>query len=236
MEVAGESTMKTQVRKKNTFFSRTTNFVLAISALALSSFVLPAHAAKFGVRVVDENGAAIVGAAVCIGLQGNYKQFAATFTDAQGKVMVEVPNVPLLVTVSKDRFTGMRTSEPARSFNLLKQVKLREGVPGPRCRAGSSMAEHKPGVATIVVTDIAIFENTSLTTISPTVSGEPNQYRISDSKEFDGAIWTELGERIALSSALSANDKVYLQMRKIRGNSRAWIETRSEVLTVNLVN
>jgi len=216
--------------------NRITKVALAASALALCSLVMPAHAAKFGVRVVDENDQAIVGAAVCIGLQGNSKQFAAAFTDGHGKVMVDVPNVPLLVTVSKDRFTGMRTTEPARSFNLLKQVTLREGTPGPRCRAGSSMAENSPSVPTIVVTDIAVSENKRSTTLSPTVSGEPNQYRVSSNKDFEGAAWTKYTSQIALTGRLLDNDKVFLQMRKIRGNSKGWLEARSEVLTVRLAS
>jgi len=171
---------------------------------------------------------------VCIGLQGNYKRYAATFTDGQGKVMVDVPNVPLMVTVSKDRFTGMRITEPARSFNLVKQVRLREGVPGPRCRAGSSMAENKPSVPTIVITDIAIYENTGAKTLSPTVSGDANQYRVSASKDFEGAAWKKYASQIALSGALLDNEKVYLQMRNFSGNSKGWLEARSEILTVRL--
>jgi len=224
--------MKSQTKSESV--ARTIKFVLALSILALSSFVMSAHAAMFGVRVVDENDQAVVGAAVCIGLQGNYKRFAATFTDGQGKVIVDVPNVPLLVTVSKDRFTGMRTTEPARSFNLLKQVRLREGVPGPRCRAGSSMADNTPTVPNIVVTDIAISENSSSTTLSPQVSGEPNQYRVSANKEFEGASWKNYASQIAVSGQLLDNEKVYLQMRKFSGNSKAWLEARSDVLTIQL--
>jgi len=194
--------MKTQ--KNSPVAARIAKLFLAV--LAMTSVALPAHAAKFGIRVVDENDQAIVGAAVCIGLQGNYKQFAATFTDGQGKVMVDVPNVPLLVTVSKDRFTGMRTTEPARSFNLIKQVRLLEGVPGPRCRAGSSMAENTPTVPTIVVTDIAVYEKTGSTTLSPTVSGEPNQYRVSNNEEFEGAAWTKYDNQIAVGSTIGSVD------------------------------
>lgn len=232
MDVVGAYIMRTQ--SKSNSVTRINKSVIAVAALALSLLVSQAHAAKFGVRVVDENDQAIVGAAVCIGLQGNYKQFAAAFTDAQGKVMVDVPNVPLLVTVSKDRFTGMRITEPARSFNLLKQVRLLEGVPGPRCRAGSSMADIKPTVPTIVVTDLAINENTRSTTLSPKVSGEPNQYRISASKDFEGATWAEFDNQIALSGALLDNEKVFLQLRNISGSSKAWLEARSEVMTVRL--
>jgi len=216
--------------------SQITSKALVFSALILSATMVPAHAAKFGVRVVDDNGRPVAGASVCVGLQGNYKQFGATFTDARGQVMIEVPNVPLMVTVSKDRFSGVRSMEPARSFNLIKQVKLRTGVPGPRCRAGSVLAEHKPGIPDIVVTDIAIQEGPFSTTLSPTVSGEPNQYRVSDTEEFEGAQWRDFSSQIALAANLSDTDRVYLQMRKFRGTSAASLESRSEVLTVRLTN
>lgn len=207
--------------------------ILSAAVLTLSALALPAHAAKFGVRVVDDNGVPVAGASVCIGLQGNYKQFGATFTDSQGQVMVDVPNVPLLVTVSKDRFTGLRSAEPARSFNLIKQVKLREGIPGPRCRAGSVLAEGEPST-NITVSDIAIKTNDSSTILSPTVSGNPSHYRVSTSKEFDDARWIKYSNQIALARKISESQKVYLQLRKRSGTSKAWLEARSKILTVRL--
>lgn len=219
------------MKNKTGLLSLTNKLVLSMAVLTLSALALPAHAAKFGVRVVDDNGVPVAGASVCIGLQGNYKQFAATFTDTQGQVMVEVPNVPLLVTVSKDRFTGIRQTEPARSFNLLKQVKLREGVPGPRCRAGSVLAESKPS-AGIVVSDIAVFDGM----LSPTVTGDPSHYRVSATEDFSDAQWQKYSNQIALNSNLAESGKVFLQMRKRSGTSKAFLESRSEVLTVRLPN
>lgn len=206
--------------------------VLSVAVVTLSVFVVPAHAAKFGVRVVDDNGIPVAGASVCIGLQGNYKQFGATFTDSQGQVMVEVPNVPLLVTVSKDRFTGMRATEPARSYNLIKQVKLREGIPGPRCRAGSKIAQGPS--ADISVTDIAVKTGAYNTIISPTVNGDPSHYRVSKDKDFNDATWKKFSNQIALAGNLSDSQKVYLQLRKRTGSSKAWMESRSQILTVRL--
>lgn len=222
------------MENKSVLSSQLKKLLMSISVLALSAVSVSAQAAQFGVRVVDGNGAPIAGASVCIGMQGNYKQFGATFTDQQGYVSVDVPNVPLLVTVSKDRFTGMRTTEPARSFNLLKEVKLREGTPGPRCRAGSVLTEHKPGVGSIVVTDIAIDDGAFSKTLSPTVSGEPNQYRVGSSKDLEGVQWQRFSNRIALGGELSEEEKVYLQMRKFAGNSKAFLESRSEVMTIRL--
>lgn len=207
--------------------------VLTVALLTLSALAVPAHAAKFGVRVVDDNGVPVAGASVCIGLQGNYKQFGATFTDTNGQVVVDVPNVPLLVTVSKDRFTGLRTAEPARSFNLIKQVKLREGVPGPRCRAGSKIADGAAG-ASITVADIAVQSGAFNTILSPTVSGEPSHYRVSADKDFADAKWEKFSNQIALAGDLSESEKVYLQLRKRTGSSKAWMESRSNVMTVRL--
>lgn len=223
------------MKNKTGLLSFTNKLVLSMAVITLSALTLPAHAAKFGVRVVDDNGVPVAGASVCVGLQGNYKQFGATFTDSQGQVMVEVPNVPLLVTVSKDRFTGVRSTEPARAFNLLKQVQLLEGVPGPRCRAGSVLAEGKPG-AGIVVSDIAIAEGSDSTTLSPTVSGDPSHYRVSTTEDFNDAKWLKYSNQIALNSNLTDSGKVYLQMRKRSGSSKAWLESRSEILTVRFSN
>jgi len=210
----------------------THKLMLSAAVLTLSALAVPAHAAKFGVHVVDDNGVPVAGASVCIGLQGNYKQFGATFTDAQGHVMVDVPNVPLLLTVSKDRFSGVRSIEPARSFNLVKQVKLRNGVPGPRCRAGSVLAESKPSVPSIVVSSIDVQGNT----LSPTVTGDPSHYRVSANQDFTGAQWFRFSNQIALRGALSDAEKVYLQMRKRSGTSNAHVESLSDVLTITLVN
>lgn len=222
------------MKSKSVLSNQFQKLILSISVLALSAISVSAQAAQFGVRVVDANGVPVAGASVCIGMQGNYKQFGATFTDQQGRVSVDVPNVPLLVTVSKDRFTGMRTTEPARSFSLLKEVKLREGTPGPRCRAGSVLAEHKPGVGTIVVTDIAIDNGVNSKTLSPTVSGEPNQYRVGSSKDLEGVQWKRFSSQIALGGGLSGEEKVYLQMRKFAGTATAYLESRSDVMTVRL--
>ncbi len=221
---------------KTNLSSLTGKLVMSVAVVALSAMAIPATAATFGVRVVDNNGAPVAGAAVCIGLQGNYKQFGATFTDSQGQVSVEVPNVPLLVTVSKDRFTGIRTTEPARSFNLLKQVKLLEGVPGPRCRAGSVLAESEPGVPPITVSSIAVQAGPVSTTLAPDVTGEPSQYRVSTLKDFSDAKWKKFDNLIALNGALSDADKIYLQMRKRSGSSKAYLESVSDVLTVRLTN
>lgn len=200
-----------------------------VAAMLLSS---SANAGKFGVRVVNESGDPVAGASVCVGLPGNYKQFGALFTDSDGQAITDVPNIPFVVTVSKTRFSGTRISEPARGFNLIKQVTLSEGVPGPRCRAGSTVAAANP--PKIVIGDVNINEGTSSTTLKPAVSGEPDHYRVSTSAEFSDARWLPFDSAIALSSSLSDEPSVFLQMRRFEGSSTGWVEARSRVVTVQL--
>ena len=204
---------------------------LSVIAVLAMSAVTSAHAGKFGIRVVDQSGEPVAGAAVCVGLEGNYKQFGAVFTDLNGVVpMLEVPNIPLVLTVSKTRFTGIRLMEPAREFNLIKEVKLRNGLPGPRCRAESSLAS----APAILIGNIEVIEGASSKTITPTVTGDPSHYRVSESERFSDTNWERFKKVIALSNALSDRDSVFLQLRKIQGSSESWLESRSEVIKVPL--
>lgn len=208
--------------------------MLKITAMSAAVFCLmgmnTATASSFGVRVVDAFGQPVQGASVCIGLPGNYKQFGALFTDADGRAVVDVPNVPITVTVSKTRFSGMRMSEPARRFNFIKQVTLSEGVPGPRCRAGSVLAEE----SSIKVESLQVVEGVYSTLIQASASGSPNYYRVSATPEFFDADWQAFEETIALADNFTNRDVVYLQLRRYEGNSKGWIEARSKVVPVYL--
>ena len=191
---------------------------------------LSANAATFGVKVVDDRGQPIPGAAVCVGLPGNYKQFGAQLTDESGLAMVDVPNVPLVVTISKTRFSAMRVNEPARGFNLLKEITLSEGNPGPRCNAGQTIADN----SSIKIGAVEVTESAYSTTLTPSVEGEATQYRVSRTPSFTGAKWQRFQSSIALTASLSDEDEVYLQLRRYSGSSKAWIEARSAIVAVKL--
>ncbi len=210
--------------------TRTRLGALALAAV-IGSMAPAAQAATFGVRVVDDAGTPVAGAAVCVGLEGNYKQFGALFTDSTGTATVEVPNVPLLVTVSKNRSAGIRMSEPARGFNLIKQVRLIDGVPGPRCRAGSSLA--KPGVEQIHIDRVAVREGIYSTTINTSVRGNPSHYRVSDNEDFSDAKWRRFTSSITTADYPEANI-LFLQMRRLEGTAKSWLEARSNVIEVRM--
>jgi len=193
-----------------------------------------ADAARYGVRVVDPGGTPVVGASVCIGLEGNYGQFGTAFTDLEGRIeFVEVPNVPIVVTISKTRFAGLRKSEPARGYDIVRELTLMEGVPGPRCRAGSSVVANPP---VIDVRDVAVLDEGAVTSLIPSATGEPSEYRIARDDDFAGADWRRFDTTIALPSALADARSVALQLRRHAGDSRDWVEARSSVVTVVLGN
>lgn len=212
-----------------------TTFVLSalFSTLTLTTTVSApsAEAGQFGLRVIDSAGSPVSGASVCIGLPGNYKQFGSRFTDAEGMAVIDVPNVPLVVTVSKTRFSGMRMSEPARGFNMIKDVVLQEGVPGPRCRAGSTMAG---APSSIKVERVDVIEATDATSLQLNVSGDPSHYRVSSSAEFADSSWQPYDSRIVLPLSLARQGQVFLQMRRYEGTSSYWLEARSSVVEVLL--
>lgn len=205
----------------------------AVSVLTLAGLVatMPVQAGQFGLRVLDQSGEAVSGASVCVGLPGNYKQFGASFTDSDGLAIIDVPNVPLVVTVSKTRFSGMRMSEPARGFTMIKEVILSEGVPGPRCRAGSTIAD---GPSLIEVGRVDVIETADATSLQLDVSGDPSHYRVSSQSEFGDASWQAYDSRIVLPLSLARQGQIFLQMRRLEGSSESWLEARSTVVEVLL--
>lgn len=211
------------------------NVQTAIKVAALGAsllFACTASAGQFGVRVVGLDGLPVAGASVCFGLPGNYRQFGAVFTDIDGQAVVEVPNLPFVVTVSKTRFSGVRINEPARGFNLIKQVTLAEGTPGPRCKAGSTLADG--GESSIHISQVQVLATSRSTSLVPETTGEPTEYRVSSSPEFSTAKWAKFDDSIRIAGPLAQGDRIYLQLRRFEGTNNGWIEARSKTATVFL--
>ena len=203
-----------------------------LGGVYLSALASSATAAQFGVRVVDATGAPVAGASVCFGLPGNYRQFGSLFTDSGGQAITDVPNIPFVVTVSKTRFSGIRINEPGRGFNLIKQITLTDGTPGPRCKAGSTLAD--AGKSSIVVDRVEVLADADTPRLIPTATGEPTEYRVSTSQEIEFATWSPLEDSIRLPGALASETEVYLQLRRYEGTSTSWLEARSDVVKVYL--
>lgn len=201
-----------------------------VAGLLLTVMASAAQAAQFGVRVVSPQGEPIAGAAVCIGTHGDYKKFGAVFTSSDGSVMLDVPPVPLVVTVSKNRFAGLRISEPARRFDLVKVIELRDGLPGPRCKAGSSLASK--GV-TPSIKGVSIRDNAVRVQLVPKVAGGASHYRLSSKRNMDKVNWVNLSDAITVDTNMLGKT-VYLQVARIAKSGQSSIESHSNVYPVNL--
>ena len=210
----------------------TTMSALYVVAALMCLLGTSAHAAKFGIRVVSPDGQPIAGAAVCIGTAGDYKKFAALFTSVDGDVQVDVPPVPLVVTVSKTRFAGTRLSEPARNYSLVKIVELQDGIPGPRCKAGSTYVDASEG-NDLRIRDVAVRDNAVNVQLVPELNNSANHYRLASSNKLDNLGWRKLPSAIAVDQNLLGG-KVYLQVARIASVKGGRIEAHSNVMPVDL--
>ncbi len=217
---------------KNLTTGLTTKSVFYVVAALMCLLGTSAHAAKFGIRVVTPEGQPIAGAAVCIGTAGDYKKFAALFTSVNGDVQVDVPPVPLVVTVSKTRFAGTRLSEPARDFNLVKTIKLQDGKPGPRCKAGSTYVDASEG-NNLRISGVSIRDSAFSVQLLPQLNSGANHYRIASSNKLDKLRWRKLSEAIAVDPKLLGG-KVYLQVARIASVKGGRLEAHSNILPVDL--
>lgn len=200
------------------------------ASMFMAGYGALASAEEFGVRVVDDAGSPIEGASVCFGLPGSFSQFGAQFTDSNGQAMADIPNVPVVVTISKTRFSGIRLSEPARGFKMQKQITLAEGTPGPRCKAGSSLADANH--SSIRVSRLDVTPERDATVIKPFVSGDPTEYRVGTLVDLQDIQWTAFDGSIRVTGSLADQDELFLQLRRYEGTDTGWIEARSDVMTV----
>jgi len=218
--------------KKMANLMANTSRVTALSALsAVTLLATPSlHAAKFGVTLVDATGQPVSGAAVCIGLAGSYSQFGSAHTDENGFAILDVPTAPTVVTISKNNFNSIRVTEPARNFNLIKKIQLTPGSQNVRCEVD----DFEASASSVKIGNVLVSESAFSTVLRPNVSGEPTEYRVSRIPSFTASSWQRFESTIALSTRLSEEDEVFLQMRRFKGSGSSWIEARSEVVSVQL--
>ena len=149
-----------------------------------------------------------------------------------------------MVTVSKSRFTGVRLAEPARRFNLIKEVRLLDGVPGPRCRAGSALASSgsesvtmgsdSADASSLQIRNVNVTDGVYSVALNPSLRGTPNQYRIGTSPRFDDARWKKYNNEITVTGNLLFTENLYLQMRRIVSSANGSISVDSNVYRVNM--
>lgn len=204
--------------------------ILATSGLILVAICTPVSAKTFGVKIVDESGQSMSNVSVCVGLPGNPTKYGSLLSDESGLALLDVPKLPFVLTVSKARFGSMQINEPARGFNLIKQLTLKQGPSNAVCNvADLTKSQSSVRISTVQVVDSAFTK-----TLQPNVVGAPTQYRVSRTPSFTGAKWQRFDTAIPLSAGLSEEASVYIQMRRYTSLDKSWIEARSEVVNVRL--
>ena len=84
------------------------------------SFFGTSHAAKLGVRVLDANsGLPVANASVCLGTGSEPTKYGTAVTSYDGMALYDnVPEKPVLITVSKSNFRGIALQAPISGNNV----------------------------------------------------------------------------------------------------------------------
>ncbi|MEM7257066.1 MAG: hypothetical protein AAF404_06730 [Pseudomonadota bacterium] len=211
-------------------------------AVGLSLFG-SANAAKLGVRVLDANsGLPVANASVCIGTGSEPSKYGTAVTSYDGMALYDnVPQKPVLITVSKRNFRGIALQAPVNGSNVIKDVLVTEGLSSKKCRA-LKMVSLKPGISRgetkvewpLEISALSYFPSgdDGLSFLSYS-RGKPTHYRVSTHADFKGAEWKVYSD--VLHFAPTGRDRgksvLYFQLMKLVRAEGGTIEARSEVLS-----
>lgn len=222
---------------------------LAVHAVA-TAFTLgalvsgTANAAKVGVRVLDANsGLPVPHASVCLGTASNPSIYGTGVTSISGVALYDnVPEKPVLITVSKRNFRGIALQTFPRKNNVITDVLVTEGLSSKRCRA-LKMVGLKPGISKgdnseaswpMAITALSYFPSgDDGFSFLAYVKGKPTHYRVSTDPEFSDAEWRTYSDVFHFSPLGSdrGKDQLYFQLRKLIDVDGGNIEAVSEVMT-----
>lgn len=189
-----------------------------------------AEAADFGVRVVDEYGQPLAGAAVCLGTAAQVDQFGTFVTSPDGHVLLnDAPRVPLNIVVSKKDYQGVRFVEPVRTFNMLTEVTLLLDGEGPVCHS-PELAQQEEDKRHLSIANLFASKNGSVYTIQSEIDGEPSHYRISTRKDFKDAKWLPYNKRVKFWGQTDGD--LFYQVKRFSGGKKGWLEARSHVANI----
>lgn len=226
----------------NNLAARTVAAVFALSVLCVLSMGT-ANAAKIGVRVLDANsGLPVPHASVCLGTASNPSIYGTGVTSFAGLALYDnVPDKPVLITVSKSNFRGIALQTFPRKDNVITDVLVTEGLSSKRCRA-LKMVDLKPGITQGAETDATWPMAINALSYFPSgndgfsflayVQGKPTHYRVSTDPEFTDAEWRTYSDVFHFSPNGGDHGKaeLYFQLRKLMGVDGNYIEAVSEVM------
>lgn len=212
--------------KKITCFSALLLVLLASMAVS---------AAEVQVRVFERGGkAALAGVAVCLGTPARISQFGARLTDENGNaVFGNVPRATLLVTASKNGYMAEQKNMGASTSDRMLVISLPTGGGGVQCKLGEGAAKLSGkglSVGRLAMNNGAAVTKTLGVTLDNSVTGQPTQYRASESPDFKGAKWQNYKKAPVFSLSTGMGKKtVYFQVRRHATLNGANLETLSPV-------
>lgn len=214
------------------------------AAFALSVFMSgTAHSAKIGVRVLDANtGLPVPYASVCLGTASNPTIYGTGVTSFDGLSLYDnVPEKPVLITVSKRNFRGIALQTFTKKDNVITDVLVTEGLSSKRCKA-LKMVDLKPGITQgteadptwpMEITALSYFPSgdDGFSFLAYT-KGKPTHYRVSTDPDFKDAEWKAFSDVFHFSpiGRDRGKDELYFQLRKLIEVEGGNIEAVSEVL------
>ena len=213
---------------------------LALGVLVASG---TANAAKIGVRVLDATtGLPVPHASVCLGTASNPTIYGTGVTSFSGVALYDnVPEKPILITVSKRNFRGIALQKFPKKDNVITDVLVTEGLSSKRCRA-LKMVDFAPGISAggdaeatwpMAITALSYFPSgDDGFSFLAYVKGKPTHYRVSTDPKFNDAEWKTYSDVFHFSPLDSDTGKgeIYFQLRKLIEVDGAEIEALSNVM------
>jgi len=205
-------------------------------SLLLAGVSIPAISSDLKVRVFERGGnAPLAGAAVCLGTPARLNQFGAVRTDAAGfAVFADIPQGPLLITVSKAGFKAVQENMVTSNTSRMLVISLSSGGGGSQCEPDSGVVAQAAGG--LDVSRFAINNGASQTgergvTLDSRVVGEPTQFRASERADLMDAQWQDYSGKAPFELSSGAGSKiVYFQVRRHATINGADLEVLSPVV------
>ncbi len=183
-----------------------------------------------------QSGKPLVDVAVCLGTAARPDQFGAQRTDRNGVVRFDdVLSVSLTLTASRSGYKGREQLLERMHQSRVLVLKLATGGGGPECAAAPS-TQNDDVADGITIESVNIrpddgVENGVL--VAVTTSGRPNQIRISEQPEFNGATWQPYKKTVSYTLGAGAGNKsVYVQVRRASEVKGASIAVESAIKQV----
>lgn len=212
----------------------------ALAAL-LTSVTAAVQAADLQVRVVErDTRVPLVGIAVCLGTAADPAQFGAKRSGAEGVVQYrDLPDAPLVLTVSGDGYRGYRSSHTLGEFDLTVEVPLPSGGLGPECRGAplalETQVELREGDRSLVIEEVQVARDADkpeALSLRLSARGEPSHYRLATRADFAGSEWQAFEPLIEYQLSDSDVVTLYLQVRRLRGVEGGEVESLSAVARI----